>query len=47
VHAWPARAVPGDYERHRGWWQPTIHELRDARTAARSRERRAARQERT
>jgi hypothetical protein len=47
VHAWPARAVPGDYERHRGWWQPTIHELRDARKTARSRERRAARQERT
>ncbi len=39
VHTWPARAQPGDYERLRGWWQPTLEELRIARTAAKSRER--------
>ncbi|MGG7518802.1 hypothetical protein ACQ3G6_13030 [Allorhizobium undicola] len=42
VHTWPARAEPDKYERLRGWWQPTIAELRDARTAAKSRERRLA-----
>jgi hypothetical protein len=40
VHTWPARAEPGEYERIRGWWQPTLEELRAARTAAKSRERR-------
>lgn len=40
VHTWPARAEPGDYERLRGWWQPTLEELRAARTIAKSRERR-------
>lgn len=28
VRTWPARAEPGEYERLRGWWQPTIEELR-------------------
>jgi len=40
VHTWPARAAPAAEERERGWWQPTLEELRDARRAARSRERR-------
>lgn len=40
VQTWPARTDPGDYERVRGWWQPTIDELREARRAAKSRERR-------
>lgn len=40
VHTWPARAEPGEYERLRGWWQPTIEELRAARSSAKSRERR-------
>ncbi|MDM9627671.1 hypothetical protein QTL95_17360 [Rhizobium sp. S152] len=43
VHTWPARREPGDYERRRGWWQPMIEELRGARTAAKSRERRLTR----
>jgi len=40
VHTWPAKVGPGEYERLRGWWQPTIDELRAARTSAKSRERR-------
>ncbi len=40
VHTWPARAAPGDYERGRGWWQPTLEELRDARRRAKRRQRR-------
>lgn len=40
IHTWPTREVSGEYERIRGWWQPTLDELRDARTAAKSRERR-------
>ena len=44
VHTWPAKATARDEERRRGWWFPTIDELRDARRAARSRERRAAQQ---
>ena len=39
VHTWPARTKPGEDERLRGWWQPPLEELRDARRAARSRER--------
>ncbi len=31
VHTWPARTEPGDRERDRGWWQPTLEELREAR----------------
>ncbi|MDM9627742.1 hypothetical protein QTL95_17750 [Rhizobium sp. S152] len=45
VHTWPARARPGEYERLRGWWQPTLDELRAARTAAKSRERRSRKRE--
>lgn len=45
VHTWPARTEPGEYERLRGWWQPTLEELREARTAAKSRERRRGRSE--
>lgn len=37
VHTWPARAEPGDYERGRGWWRPTIDELREARRKTKSR----------
>jgi len=40
VDTWPARAEPGQYERLRGWWQPTIEELRAARSSAKARERR-------
>lgn len=35
VATWPARIDPGSNERRRGWWQPTIGELRPARRAAR------------
>lgn len=37
VQTWPSRAVPGEYERGRGWWYPTLEELRDARRNAKSR----------
>ena len=40
IHTWPAKTAAGEYERVRGWWHPTIEELRDARRVARSRERR-------
>jgi len=40
VHTWPARTAPGNYERLRGWWQPTLDELREARWSARAIERR-------
>ena len=40
IHTWPARSDPGDYESLRGWWQPTLEGLRDARRTAKSRERR-------
>ncbi|MBN9056534.1 MAG: hypothetical protein J0H80_22825 [Rhizobiales bacterium] len=40
VHTWPSKVEPADYERQRGWWLPTIEELREARRTARSRERR-------
>jgi len=40
VQTWPARTLPGEYERLRGWWQPTLDELREARTVAKSRKRR-------
>ncbi|WJH38889.1 hypothetical protein N7E02_07305 (plasmid) [Aliirhizobium terrae] len=39
VHTWPARAEPGEYERGRGWWQPSLEELRDARRNAKRRQR--------
>lgn len=40
VHTWPARVEPDEYGRLRGWWQPTIEELREARKGSKSRERR-------
>lgn len=40
VRTWPARSPPGADERSRGWWQPTLTELRVARRNARSIERR-------
>jgi hypothetical protein len=39
VRTWPARQPPSEAEKSRGWWQPTIDELRDARRKARSIER--------
>lgn len=39
VKAWPARAPPSEAEHRRGWWQPTLEELRDERRKARSIER--------
>lgn len=40
VHTWPSKVVPGEYERQRGWWLPSLEEMRVARQTARSRERR-------
>lgn len=40
VHTWPAKAEPRRLDKDRGWWQPTLDELRKARRAAKSRERR-------
>jgi len=42
IHTWPAPAQPGNNERLRGWWQPTLEELRGARRSAKSRQRRAS-----
>ena len=42
VHTWPSREAPGEYEKIRGWWKPTLDELREARRTAKSRERRKA-----
>ncbi len=39
VTTWPARAPPGQGERYRGWWIPTLEELRNARRDARAKER--------
>lgn len=39
VRTWPARVAAGPTERLRGWWWPTLAELRVARRKARSRER--------
>ncbi|PBC19367.1 MULTISPECIES: hypothetical protein [unclassified Mesorhizobium] len=39
VRTWPARNPPGADELLRGWWQPTLAELRVARRNARSLER--------
>jgi len=44
VHTWPSKAEPTEKERQRGWWLPTIEELREARRTARSRERRMSAQ---
>ncbi|WP_119258548.1 hypothetical protein [Shinella zoogloeoides] len=43
VHTWPSKVEPGQQERRRGWWLPTLEELREARRTARARERRATR----
>ncbi|TGQ28826.1 hypothetical protein [Mesorhizobium sp. M00.F.Ca.ET.216.01.1.1] len=43
IKTWPARRVAGSTERSRGWWQPTLGELRIARQRARSLERRKRR----
>ncbi|BCG96809.1 hypothetical protein MesoLj131a_56730 [Mesorhizobium sp. 131-2-1] len=40
IRTWPARSPAGADERARGWWQPTLAELRVARRNARSIERR-------
>lgn len=40
VHTWPSKVAPGEYERQRGWWLPSLEEMREARRTARSRERR-------
>jgi len=39
VETWPARQPPGEVELRRGWWQPTLEELRVERRKARSAER--------
>ncbi|MDE1996913.1 MAG: hypothetical protein KGI75_30720 [Rhizobiaceae bacterium] len=39
IHAWPAQDRPGVYEKFRGWWHPTLDELREARQNAKSRDR--------
>lgn len=39
VATWPARTSPGQSERGRGWWLPTLDELRITRRDARSRRR--------
>lgn len=44
VQTWPSRTEPGGDERQRGWWLPTLEELRAARRNARARERRATQQ---
>ncbi len=44
VTTWPARTPPGQDELDRGWWMPTLEELRNARRDAKSR--RHARQRR-
>jgi len=38
VTTWPAESDPTEEELHRGWWQPTLDELRTARREVRSRE---------
>jgi hypothetical protein len=40
VQTWPARHEPSEYEKARGWWQPTLIELWEARRQAKSRDRR-------
>jgi hypothetical protein len=40
VHTWPSKVEPGEYERQRGWWLPSLEEMRVARQTAQSRERR-------
>ncbi|WP_413468490.1 hypothetical protein [Mesorhizobium muleiense] len=40
IRTWPARREAGEMEHARGWWQPTLTELRVARRNARTIERR-------
>jgi hypothetical protein len=40
VATWPARHEPDTMDRLRGWWQPPLSDLRQARRRARSVERR-------
>jgi hypothetical protein len=39
IETWPAKHPPTDEERARGWWRPTLSELREERKKARSIER--------
>ncbi len=39
VTTWPARTPPGEEELDRGWWLPTLEELRIARRVAKSKRR--------
>ncbi|HEX4505754.1 MAG TPA: hypothetical protein VH722_08475 [Alphaproteobacteria bacterium] len=39
IETWPARHPPTDEDRARGWWQPTLDDLRHERKKARSIER--------
>lgn len=39
VHTWPSRSEPGEHEHGRGWWNPTLEELREARRKAKGRRR--------
>jgi hypothetical protein len=45
VTTWPARALPEHGELVRGWWMPTLEELRTARRDAKSRQRARVRRE--
>jgi hypothetical protein len=45
VTTWPARTPPTQAELDRGWWMPTLDELRIARRDAKSRRRARARKE--
>ena len=45
VTTWPARTSPGRQELDRGWWLPTLDELRTARRDAKSKRRRKQRRE--
>lgn len=40
LDTWPAGSDSGERERSRGWWKPTLEELREARRAAKIRARR-------
>ncbi|HEV7321786.1 MAG TPA: hypothetical protein VGO04_24540 [Ensifer sp.] len=42
IRTWPARREPEALERARGWWQPTLEDLRAGRRKAKSLERAAA-----
>lgn len=43
VATWPAREEPNAFEKGRGWWRPDLDELREARSQARSLERKKQR----